>query len=398
MNHHLPKQVSISNQLVPESSTGSISSHQQQNLSIRNLEPIEIRSSDKCYELNPGSSVRVRFRMITHQSHHHSSGKHNRRIHSTASSSISTASSSVIHSPDAISPDLTAPLPVRYQKNYQKEMVSYCDNGLVQHTPPPAPCIIYNKYVNQNNQQNMHINIGKASGNGCTSGRSSSSTTTRTFKLTEDLKSNIRFDITLKPSLSIRDNRIDPSLQQTCSTASTSSNGSARSNHCFSNPNPPRSTSCDMNRNAKPNNQIELPINTCNNLKNGSNSNTGGNHVPLNSSITFKIKNIELNDSNEMDSNKRIGANKRNYCRYNSQSPFTFIETYSARRGISLSPNSINERNLNNSNRKVTILAVLILMRSRSTFSFLFFFGGRTILFFHFIRLKINAKYLTFRI
>ena len=43
--------------------------------------------------------------------------------------------------------------------------------------------------------------------------KSTTTTTTKTFRLTEDLRSNIRLDITLKPSLSIRDNRLDASAR-----------------------------------------------------------------------------------------------------------------------------------------------------------------------------------------
>ena len=328
-------------------------------------EPIEIRSSDNCYELNPGSSLRVRFRMITHQSSRHSNinnnvNNNNRRINSTTSS-VSTASSSVIHStsmsPANISPDSTIlpPMPQNHNKiflshqTYQQKINETVSNHN-QHSQ--SPCIIYNKYINQNKQQNLQINITPNSQGSCSSSTSSSSSTThrsttRTFKLTEDLKSNIRFDITLKPTLSIRDNRIDPS----CTSKSNSSFNINNSNGCNLTT---RSTSCDT-RNS--NNEIELPIKTSPTMSHK--SVPPSNHVPLNSSITFKIKNIELNDNNTStnhSNNDPINrtSSKRNSNRYNSQSPFTFIETYSARRGISLSPNSINnERILYKDSKKV---------------------------------------------
>jgi len=278
-------------------------------------EPIEIRSSDNCYELNPGSSLRVRFRMITHQSSRHSNNhtnnNTNRRINSTTSS-ISTASSSVIHStsmsPANISPDSTIPPQAppnhnkiflshqTYQQNINETVSNYNNSNHSQ-----SPCIIYNKYINQNKQQNLQINITPNSQGSLASSSSSTSSsstthrsTTRTFKLTENLKSNIRFDITLKPTLSIRDNRIDPS-----STSKSNSNFNIQnSNGCNLTT---RSTSCDT-RNFNSNNEIELPI-----IKTSPTSShksvPPSNHVPLNSSITFKIKNIELNDSN-MNNNK----------------------------------------------------------------------------------------------
>jgi hypothetical protein len=335
-------------------------------------EPIEIRSADNCYELNPGSSLRVRFRMITHQSSRHANNhaiNNNRRINSTTSS-ISTASSSVIHStsmsPANISPDSTIPPPA--PQNHNKIFLSHQSyqqkiNETVSNYNNPnhsqSPCIIYNKYINQNKQQNVHININpnsQGSSSSSSSSTSSSSTThrstTRTFKLTEDLKSNIRFDITLKPTLSIRDNRIDPSS----TSKSNSSFNIHNSNGCNLTT---RSTSCDT-RNFNSNNEIELPI-----IKTSPTSShksvPPSNHVPLNSSITFKIKNIELNDNNMKTNNNNNNtdqitrtSSKRNSNRYNSQSPFTFIETYSARRGISLSPNSINnERILYSDSKKV---------------------------------------------
>ena len=69
----------------------------------------------------------------------------------------------------------------------------------------------------------------------------SSTTTTKTFRLTEDLRSNIRLDITLKPTMSIRDNRLDATsrlnrLKQmhNVSTLSNSGNAMHRSVSCES--------------------------------------------------------------------------------------------------------------------------------------------------------------------
>lgn len=244
---------------------------------------------------SPNSSFRLRFRMITHQSTHH---KFQARISTstTTSSTLSTMSSMCHTSTPRLVPQLmlrNSPLSIGLnQTNYSlpSQNESFC---------------IFNDNIEMIEAPVQVVPKKPA--------------TRRTFKLTDDLDSNIKFDVTLKPSLSIRDD---------CLSASKTST------FCQSNSFSSRSSSCDV---AKKNNfkksfnhlesfegeQIELPIRSSSFAREEEKTTTTS--VPLNSSITFKIKNLNFCDS---EPEKSKSAN----------SPFTFIETVSTRRRMSSSP------------------------------------------------------------
>lgn len=166
--------------------------------------------------------------------------------------------------------------------------------------------------------------------------------TTQTFKLTDSLdnKSNIRFDVTLKPSYSIRNNRLN------CSTGNLH-RSSSLDKHNF------HDLIEDDNQNVQKYPQIEYPNCSINSLNSTSSSRNSRQriqipfptNIPLNSSITFKIRNINLNEKNTNNSEKSsatssfatsTNSNLNSNPRFNS--PFTYIETFSTRRRESISP------------------------------------------------------------
>ncbi len=228
--------------------------------------------------------------------------------------------------------------------------------------------------------KNIPINIGLVKSQG-----PASLSTTKTFRLTEDLKSNIQFDITLKPTFSIRDDRLDASnsnlrsssceLNSSCSNfdAEPTNNDNHHHHHYIStNKNNNNNTNTNTNRrvvsiinrssrqqkeqlvshdqqinqiqiksNNNENNQINNNYNKVYhhssmirlsiNRSNGSNSNSGHNsprNIKSQSNINSSL--AELSNTHIEENSKII---KR------VVSPFTYIETYSTRRQMSISPN-----------------------------------------------------------
>jgi len=165
--------------------------------------------------------------------------------------------------------------------------------------------------------------------------------TTQTFKLTDtiDNKSNIRFDVTLKPSYSIRNNRLN------CSTSNLH-RSSSLDKHNF------HDMVEEENQSVQKYPQIEYPTCSINSMNSASSSRNSRQriqipfptNIPINSSITFKIRNINLNDNNVNNTEKSSAtssfaasnSNLNENPRFNS--PFTFIETFSTRRRESISP------------------------------------------------------------
>ena len=379
--------------------------------------------------------LRVRFRMITRQS---AQNQFKATISST-SSSISSVTSSVSKSATpALDINSNAPESIdhstsinKYEKfEYKKINETVCFyNG---NTSVNGSSIVINgkQYSNKQEQithitpvnssydeQQIPINIGL----NCTN-KITSKSTTKTFRLTEDLRSNIRLDITLKPTLSIRNNRLDASESQTKLNETGSSeniSGYQRSMSCDRpdqavslNTNNYRSN-CSSTNNLSNNAYMEV-IKKSNDIRQYKKqkeaekqqiSINNNNHrysrqrvaipyhtsIPINSSITFKIRNLSLNNLDEENAGEeehliKINRSKDStksetnsiYGDYNNQntptnplsrsnssigrsipinnsftssvinkssanssrvaSPFTFIETYSARRPISLSP------------------------------------------------------------
>jgi hypothetical protein len=164
--------------------------------------------------------------------------------------------------------------------------------------------------------------------------------TTQTFKLTDSLdnKSNIRFDVTLKPTYSIRDNRLN------CSTNNLH-RSSSLDKHTF------HEIVENDNQNVQEYPQIEYPTCSINSINSTSSSRNSRQriqipfptNIPLNSSITFKIRNINLNENNNSEKNSAtsslIGSSNTNLnANSRFKSPFTYIETISTRRRESISP------------------------------------------------------------
>lgn len=250
-------------------------------------------SSDSTNNLDSGSnSLRVRFRMVTHQSSH----QFRARISTTCSSMTSLSST----------PSLTHPhlMLDNTELNNQNESF-YLYNQDVQSIP-------------------IKTEVKKH--------------TLRTFKLTEDLKSNIKFDVSLKPSLSIRDDRLSASSSRYNSRQNLALNTSFPGSGFCS-----RSSSFDKSNvkriEVDREEEIELPIRSSSSARGTLNDLPYRTNVPLNSSITFKIKNLNRCD----DSNASFSSNKSSS---RVHSPFTFIETVSTRRQTTSSPFFIDKARL----------------------------------------------------
>lgn len=314
-----------------------------------NQNTLECYDSSTMEEKTVGcSSLRVRFRMITRKNDHFKARISSSISTSSMFSSTSTSSSSALNTPTNMllnSPSLATVT--------NKDLSIGSTSSLSSFTTSKQPQVLEikqnNKQLNQTvffyNQQkrNSHsidrdliepkcipINIGLSKTN-----ESPTSSTTKTFRLTEDLKSNIQFDITLKPSFSIRDDKLDASnsnlRSSSCELSSSCSNFDTFDNETNCNKrvvsivrNAPHKEQL-VNRDQIINNQnkvyhhsslIRLSINRTNNNKSGANS-------PRNKSHT-NINNSEINENNKVS--KRV------------LSPFTYIETYS--RQMSLSPNN----------------------------------------------------------
>jgi hypothetical protein len=171
-----------------------------------------------------GSSLRVRLRMIAHQS-----SCVRARISSTGSSggssilvpnnttTTSMRSSSVYHNKNCIILNGSSrPLLFDNKSTSNNNLSSVSHNLRYQQRRlnEQVLCLYDPKmsvsYQNLSQQQSIPIRIGineKETGY------------TKTFRLTENLQSNIRFDVTLKPSMSIRDNRLDPSAAAAAAAA-----------------------------------------------------------------------------------------------------------------------------------------------------------------------------------
>ena len=193
---------------------------------------------------NNASSLRVRFRMTTR----HSSQHQFRAKISSNSPSISQSSSFSKLSPRQLesAPTVTPPTPLNHQNHHHHQDSVWFFNSHASTS---------NSVNNLNEFANLPINIGLNCTNNnnkrlnslpndskssllSSSSTHSNATTTKTFRLTEDLRSNIRLDITLKPTLSIRDDRLDATARlnrlKQMHNASSSSSLMQRSMSCES--------------------------------------------------------------------------------------------------------------------------------------------------------------------
>ena len=150
--------------------------------------------------------------------------------------------------------------------------------------------------------------------------------TTKTFQLTEDLNSSIKFDVTLNPSLSIRDDRLDASNRAVCDS------------YCevFSSA-PDSSLRKSLSANADTSNDEESDYYR----QNGSARSSRHSFVtryyqtmPSTHSSLIKLSFNEPTASLRTSVKIHRGSNEPR----DVKTPFTFIETYSTRWKMSLSP------------------------------------------------------------
>ena len=138
--------------------------------------------------------------------------------------------------------------------------------------------------------------------------------TTKTFQLTEDLKSNIKLDITLKPNLSLRDNRLN------C----------AKSN-------------LDLKQ-IKNHEENDLKVARVSRQRDGMVTRYYQTMPDTTSSLIRLTFNGDSGSNNKIYINSYRNTNETNNSRSSPPvkdrmtSPFTYIETYSTRRKASLSP------------------------------------------------------------
>ena len=297
------------------------------------------------------SSLRVRFRMITksNATQHHN---FRARIYSHVTTGISSYSASnysslnnltcsneyssstrnlntpfILHenSPPRM-PSTPTSIPMNYQNLKSLEFNHQKSNDSVYYQRETRTTSFYNLNKSNRNPQVLPINYGKSTTN----------STTKTFRLTDDPKSSIQLDIKLKPSFDIRDNRLDPS--------------GSRADDSL---NMHRSSSCDIQSNRidylYPHNQneeqnklpqknfdfridqnkmFEFKIKPILNMEKSDCSNSTTNSSLLRLSVNKSIDDDARGDEAERSSSSYLLNNKSSTC----SSPFTFIETYSTRR------------------------------------------------------------------
>ena len=240
---------------------------------VPSLPPPPPPSSTNHSHTHGSSSLRVRFRMTTRQSSQHQ-----------FRAKISSNSSSISQSPSSPALSLIAAVASNCNSHTHPTFHSSTSKLNQLQTPPVSETNsnvwFYddfgqsNRAVSTHNLTNIPINIGLNCTNrrlisansdannigssnsnfnessvssssvastkpNATSTTTTTTTTTKTFRLTEDLRSNIRLDITLKPTMSIRDNRLDATsrlnrLKQMHNASYSSNNLMHRSMSCDS--------------------------------------------------------------------------------------------------------------------------------------------------------------------
>lgn len=183
------------------------------------------------------------------------------------------------------------------------------------------------------------------------------SNNTKTFRLTEDLKSNIQFDITLKPTFSIRDDKLDASQSNlrssSCELNSSCSNFDLISEH-------------ETTTNQPNNNNNKKIVNIIRNSRHKENETNNSNNKVYHHSSLIRLSINRLNGENsprnKSHSNLQDSDDLVNTASYTSSSnqissnnnkivkrvvsPFTYIETYSSRRQMSISPTNSKQASL----------------------------------------------------
>jgi hypothetical protein len=329
-------------------------------------------TSRSCSSSNSNETVRVRLRMITHQS-------------SCVRARISSSTGPIASSASAIGPHVLNSGVRSASAAYHEQRIVYpsatiTNQNLEYRCDQEKTLRFYKNSTMSVSHQNMlsstdHCVIPiKIAQNKNTSSDSKFSNNSsrnyncimKTFKLTENLQSNIRFDVTLKPSMSIRHNRLDPSsllLNQNENHSGSnvnlveSINNSPRTSQMCS-----RSSSFDIVNNpyitkpvdlrvvkrladtssnlGKKNNQevenkdieedqeeheIDLPIDLASNYRISRERVSQlpyKTSIPLNSSITFKIRNLNLlSNSNSCSAINNQRSVTNNSGRFVSPSP-----------------------------------------------------------------------------
>lgn len=329
------------------------------------------------------TSLRVRLRMIAHQS-----SCVRARISSNPASGASNHSG-LLNTPSILPPTSstrsssvfsasTATQHHQQQFTYEKNKYSISQQNLEIQRVNQTVCM-YNtgNEMYQSTQNLPQSSLVRVNRSGETMYKN-----VKSFHLTENLQSNIRFDVTLKPSMSIRDNRLDPSMsdltsagvgdvnnKQNVSTVSTDMDVNTMSSMAA--PNYSRSTSYENqsysmhipivksnksrdshqfetsqmvdedDEQEEVEHQIDLPIDTCSRMTREQRVTQlpYRTNIPLNSSITFKIRNLNLFGGGNVKSpqpqqTQSVADEESEHDeKYSSPSnPFKFIETYSARR------------------------------------------------------------------
>lgn len=317
------------------------------------------------------SSLRVRFRMVTHQS---SSSYHQVKARISSNSNLSNQQQQLQHSP---------------ARSNSSNMCGEQQQQL---------CL-----YDSNQSESLSMQPGSTT----------STTTVKTFRLTEDR--NIRFDVTLKPTYRIRDNRLN-------ATTTTTPNSATNSRENFNCPSQQqqqqqqsivttslcvRSSSCDQQQRRSnstreasgcvPNvrlrirrdgqNLIELPINdqrkvtttksasmnSCERAPqqqqlHSESSSTQPLSIPLNSSITFRIRNIGTSTAT---TGVCVAAPS---LLHNSSNPNNENGHNMSRSSLSSNPNNNTSNNLVNSYYRTNEKVLIIFSRPFQAESFFLFY------------------------
>ena len=331
-----------------------------------NALPIDKSSCDFYDESSRGSncsSLRVRFRMITRKSSAVQSSHYNSSGNMPAFTRGIAAESYSLH-PAFMRQNVRSTVEYRETKTVDKSFFYY--NHSRAHKSQQ-------RHQKSSYAQAIPINIGVPA---CRQ----IEPTTKTFQLTEDLNSNIKFDVTLNPSLSIRDDRIDASNRAVCDS------------YCevFSSA-PDSSFRKSPSANVDTSNDEESDYYRQNCSARSSRHSFVTRYYQTMPSTHSSLIKLSFNEPTSMRTSVKIhrGSNEAR----NAKTPFTFIETYSTRRKMSLSPRFNNNSDLINKarNQPVTYLLTLI-------FFCLNFFKYLNNFFFHILNSNSNrtsSKVLT---
>lgn len=290
--------------------------------------------------INNCSSMRVQFRMVTHKNatirnaNFMTSSVSQQNISpSTYETSSIPFTRNYVHDSPGMS-STTSHQHHHFQGKQHHQRMQFTETNIQEKT------VCYDTYT-----EAIPINIGTAP-----------VPTTKTFQLTEDLKSNIKLDITLSPSMSLRDNRLDPSRANSIRSAQLNMNCVKSSESSTI----PHSDFYERKRQEFLQNEMKLARQS-----RGSRDMSSRYYQTMPDTHSSLIR---LTFSGRSGSSKKILINgccaepavaANSYSRNQSSpppvtqgsthsdsrmaSPFTYIETSSSRRKMSMSPSCANE-------------------------------------------------------